>query len=106
MKNQGIFKVGTVKSLGSEAIEIPYENERYSLLIVMPLKGEGGIKTLMKKFNESTLYEIDQHLQEQYIKLEIPQFKQETTSRAEKSLIKVCFPKFILLLLLFFYQNV
>lgn len=88
MRTRGLYKTGYISSIDSFAVEIPYENDRYSLLIVMP-KAHNGVKSLIKQFTMNTLHKIDSEMKEEHLHLTIPKFKVETTGRAEKALAKV-----------------
>lgn len=91
MRTRGTFRTGFISSIDSQAIEVPYENERYALLIVMP-KNHDGIRGVIKQFTPSSLKEINEQLSEEYIHLSLPKFRVETTGRAEKSFSKVKMP--------------
>lgn len=88
MRSRGKFRTGFIESIDSHAVEIPYENKRYTLMIVMP-KPHDGIRNLIKRFDLTTLGEINAQLKEEQIHLVLPRFKVETTNRAEKAIAKV-----------------
>lgn len=88
MRTRGVFKTAFVKSIEAHAVEIPYENQRYALLVVMP-KAHNGIAALAKQYTLNTLEEIDSELKEEHLHLALPKFRVETTGRAEKPLAKV-----------------
>ncbi|XP_063708944.1 serpin B4-like [Culicoides brevitarsis] len=87
MRTRGIFKTAFVKSVDAHAVEIPYENERYALLVVMP-KSHSGIASFVKQYTLSTLEQIDREMKEEHVHLALPKFKVETTGRAEKPFAK------------------
>lgn len=87
MRTRGLYRTGYINSIESYAVEVPYENERYALLIVMP-KVHNGIKSLIKQFTLNSLDQIDSQMREEHLHLAIPRFRVETTGRAEKSLAK------------------
>lgn len=88
IRSRGIFKSAKIASMNIEAIELPYENERYALLIVVP-DSVDGLKDLIKQLNINTISEISQQLESDPIELSLPKFHVETTSRAEKAMGKV-----------------
>lgn len=90
MRTRGIFKTAFVKSIDAHAVEIPYENERYALLVVMP-KAHNGVASMMKQYTLNTLEQIDKEMKEENLHLALPKFRVETTGRAEKSFAKVYF---------------
>jgi serine protease inhibitor len=87
MRTRGLYRSGYISSIESHAVEIPYENERYSLLILMP-KPHNGIKSLIKQFTLNTLDHIDSQMREDHLHLAVPKFRVETTGRAEKAFAK------------------
>uniref|UniRef100_A0A336MXJ4 CSON009137 protein n=1 Tax=Culicoides sonorensis TaxID=179676 RepID=A0A336MXJ4_CULSO len=87
MRTRGIFRTAYLKSIEATAVEIPYENERYALLVLMP-KSHNGINALIKQYQLNTLETIDRELREEHVHLALPKFRVETTGRAEKPLAK------------------
>jgi serpin B len=88
MRSRAVFKYAAVDSLNAEVIELPYENERYALLMVMPNKIEGLTK-LMADFTIDTLTKVCAQLEMESVQLRMPKFTVETTGRVEKALAKV-----------------
>lgn len=99
MRTRGVFKTAFVKSIDAHAVEIPYENERYALLVVMP-KAHNGITSLVKQYTLNTLDQIERELKEEHLHLALPKFRVETTGRAEKPLAKVFVSKVTILSML------
>lgn len=60
-----------MKSIEAHAVEIPYENDRYALLVVMP-KAHTGISSLVKQFTLDTLDQIDRQMKEDHLHLAMP----------------------------------
>ncbi|XP_031636869.1 alpha-1-antiproteinase S-like [Contarinia nasturtii] len=87
MKAQGYFKTANITKYKSEAVEFPYENIRYSMLVVIP-EGSDGLKYLINEFNANTLNEISNELADEFITVNLPRFEVQTTSGAEKVLAK------------------
>uniref|UniRef100_A0A1B0DIB7 Serpin domain-containing protein n=2 Tax=Phlebotomus papatasi TaxID=29031 RepID=A0A1B0DIB7_PHLPP len=88
MRSRGNFRYVDCVKYNSQVIELPYENDRYSLLIVMPNDKE-GLKKLITEFNADILEEMVSHVEETSIELRLPKFNLDTTSRAEKHLAKM-----------------
>ncbi|XP_055301690.1 uncharacterized protein LOC129568145 [Sitodiplosis mosellana] len=87
MKAQGYFKTGNIQKYNSEAIEFPYDNIRYSMLVVVP-QVEDGLKKLINDFNSNTLSDICGELREEFVTVSLPKFEVQTTSGAEKVFAK------------------
>jgi serine protease inhibitor len=88
MKNRAVFKYANVEGLDAEAIELPYANERYALLMLVPNKME-GLTDLMKQFNLDTVPKVCALMEPESVQLKMPKFTVETTGRVEKALSKV-----------------
>lgn len=88
MMTHGTFKFTEMPSKHLTAVELPYKNERYSLLIVMP-DSVDDLKQFSKESNFNSLNEITAKLEQSEIQLFVPKFRFECTSRAEKALGKV-----------------
>ncbi|XP_055326593.1 serpin B13-like [Sitodiplosis mosellana] len=87
MRAHGYFRTGIVPKYNSEAIELPYDNIRYSMLLIMP-QGPDGLKKLIDEFNTNSINEISTGLQEELINIAIPKFEVQTNNGAEKVLVK------------------
>ena len=88
MMTHGSFKYAEIPSKQMTAVELPYKNERYSLLIVMP-DSVTDLKQFSRESNVNSLSEITTQLEPSDIQLFVPKFRFECTSRAEKALGKV-----------------
>uniref|UniRef100_A0A1Y9H2B0 Serpin domain-containing protein n=1 Tax=Anopheles dirus TaxID=7168 RepID=A0A1Y9H2B0_9DIPT len=88
MRSQGSFGVGKDEQLDAKFLELPYNNSRYSLLLMVP-NGKDGLKELIKNFNPDTLSTVQKSLVKMPVQICIPKFRIDTTSRAEKSLAKL-----------------
>ena len=88
MMTYGTFKYAEVPSKQLIAVELPYKNERYALLVVMPDTFK-DLKYFSRQSNYNTLNEIIAQLESNDVQLFIPKFRFESTSRAEKALGKV-----------------
>lgn len=88
MRSRGSFKYSEMSSLNVDVVELPYENERYALMLVLPKTNE-GLKEFIKQLNDNTMNDIISNLELTAIELSLPKFRLECTSRAEKALGKV-----------------
>ncbi|XP_058824411.1 serpin B4 [Topomyia yanbarensis] len=88
MQTEGAFGVGSSQELDAKFIELPYNNTRYSLLVMVPNKPD-GVKDLIKNFNCNSLSSAQKSLQQQPIRISLPKFHIDSTSRAEKALAKL-----------------
>ncbi|XP_058129544.1 serine protease inhibitor 88Ea [Anopheles ziemanni] len=88
MRSRGNFGVGKDDQLDAKFIELPYNNSRYSLLLMVP-NTKDGLKELIKNFNPDTLSTVQKSLVQMPVQISIPKFRIDTTSRAEKSLAKL-----------------
>lgn len=88
MMTHGSFKFAEVPSKQLSVVELPYKNERYSLMIVVP-DSHKDLKHLSKETNFNSLNEIIALLEPMDMQLFVPKFRFECTSRAEKALGKV-----------------
>uniref|UniRef100_A0ABK8F3V3 Serpin domain-containing protein n=2 Tax=gambiae species complex TaxID=44542 RepID=A0ABK8F3V3_ANOGA len=88
MRSQGTFGVGKDEQLDAKFLELPYNNSRYSLLLMVP-NNKDGLKELIKNFNPDTLSTVQKSLVQMPVQICIPKFRIDTTSRAEKPLAKL-----------------
>ncbi|XP_055642228.1 ovalbumin-related protein Y [Toxorhynchites rutilus septentrionalis] len=88
MRAVGKFGVGSSQELDAKIVELPYNNTRYSLLIMVPNKPH-GLKDLINNFNCHSLSSAQQRLAQTQMSISLPKFQIDTTSRAEKALTKL-----------------
>ncbi|XP_049530444.1 antithrombin-III [Anopheles darlingi] len=88
MRSQGTFGIGKDDQLDAKFLELPYNNSRYSLLLMVP-NSKDGLKELIKNFNPDTLSTVQKSLVQMPAQICIPKFRIDTTSRAEKPLAKL-----------------
>jgi serine protease inhibitor len=84
----GLFKYVEIPSKNLIAVEIPYKNDRYAFLIVMP-STLNDMKQHCKQSNYNNLNDIVGQMELNNINLFMPRFRYECTSRAEKALGKL-----------------
>lgn len=87
MRGRGYFRTGKIAKYNSEAIELPYDNIRYSMLVVMP-DGSDGMEKFINVLNSNSMQEISNGLKEELINVGLPKFEVQTTGGAEKVLSK------------------
>lgn len=88
MMAEGNFKYADVRSKQLIAVEFPYKNEKYSLMIVMPDTFK-DLKYLSKSSDFNSFNEISAQLESTDIRVIIPKFRVEFTSKADKALGQV-----------------
>ncbi|KAJ6641694.1 Plasma serine protease inhibitor [Pseudolycoriella hygida] len=87
MRAQGNYKVADCKSLKAKAIDLPYDNERYSFTILLPNKRD-GLKGMIENLSANTIPDIISEFEEESIDISIPKFSIDTTAGVEKNLVK------------------
>ncbi|CAO1407105.1 unnamed protein product [Diamesa serratosioi] len=88
MRSRGTFKYSEMSALNVDVVELPYENDRYALMLVLPKTNE-GLKEFIKQLNDNSMNDIITSLEPTAIELSLPKFRLESTSRAEKALGKL-----------------
>lgn len=84
----GNFKYADVRSKQLTAVEFPYKNEKYSLMIVMPDTYK-DLKYLSKHLDADSFNEISAQLEASDLRVIVPKFRVEFTSKADKALGQV-----------------
>ncbi|XP_055910294.1 uncharacterized protein LOC129944694 [Eupeodes corollae] len=85
MHARGKYLVADLEAYNACGVSLPYENKRYSLLIVMP-KDVEGLHNLIENFNSDIFSNFKNVSSEKDIYLSIPKFQVEETSRSEAML--------------------
>jgi serpin B len=85
MMVDGNFKFADVRSKQLIAVEFPYKNEKYSLTIIMPDTFK-DLKYISKSSDYNLLNEISSQLEPTDLKVIVPKFRVEFTSKADKAL--------------------
>ncbi|CRK89704.1 CLUMA_CG003436, isoform A [Clunio marinus] len=88
MLTYGAFKYADIPSKQLKAVELPYKNERYAMLIVMP-ETVKDLKHFSRESDYNSVNEIVAQLESSDLTLYVPKFRMECTSRAEKALGKL-----------------
>ncbi|KAG5681959.1 hypothetical protein PVAND_011360 [Polypedilum vanderplanki] len=86
--SSGLFKYAEIESQNLIVVELPYKNDRYALLIIMP-KTNNDMKQFCKQTNYNNLNEIISQMENSNLDLYLPVFRYECTSHAEKALGKL-----------------
>lgn len=87
MKTHGSFKTGSLPGLDSTAIEIPYSDGRYALLVILP-RARDGLNRLVADLPGTPLSEFQSVLQYKNVDVSIPSFYVETTTKPVAALAK------------------
>ena len=91
MYQKGKFRYRQDSKMNLQAIELPYDGERLSMLILLPEEKE-GITQLEEKINENVITEISQKFQSTKLKLFLPKFKMINEFSLEKILSSMGMP--------------
>ncbi|KAF6205476.1 hypothetical protein GE061_019649 [Apolygus lucorum] len=86
MRVRGTFRKGLVSTLNSYVIELPYEDPRYSLVIVLPTR-RNGIRQVVKDLAHNPLGPILERLPFNSLILHVPKFTAEYSQSLKKVLI-------------------
>ncbi|KAL1131211.1 hypothetical protein AAG570_010829 [Ranatra chinensis] len=81
------YYVTRLPHLDSSAIELPYQGERYSLLIMLPNDKE-GLPKLTSALSGQSFAKIDKQLSKRPVEVFLPKFKFYTISHPKEALIK------------------
>ncbi|XP_052744297.1 uncharacterized protein LOC112053547 [Bicyclus anynana] len=87
MKTRGSFKTNSFPELDSEAILLPYDGDRYALLLLVPRTRDGLIR-LIADLPAVSLADIQERLHEEELKVSLPTFTVETTTKPVAALAK------------------
>ncbi|CAH2054609.1 unnamed protein product, partial [Iphiclides podalirius] len=87
MKTTGTFKTTPLPDLDSEAILLPYDGDRYALLVVVP-RSRDGLTRLTADLPSVPISEIQETLQDEELQVSLPSFYVETTTKPVAALAK------------------
>ncbi|XP_051172448.1 serine protease inhibitor 3/4-like [Leptopilina boulardi] len=85
MTMESVFNFGKLSKLEASFIELPFVDERFSMLIVVPDK-INGLNDLENNLQKLSLKQLKKYGNETYISLTLPKFKVETTTSMKKVL--------------------
>ncbi|XP_041976274.1 alaserpin-like isoform X1 [Aricia agestis] len=86
MYNKEDYKYAESEELNAQVIEIPYNGDEASMLIVLP-KEVDGIKQLEEKLKDPSILEaVTKKMHEREVELYLPKFKIETTTNLKEIL--------------------
>jgi len=80
MTQTGNFRTGISEDLGAQILELPYEGEQLSMVILLPpfFSGDQGFDSLVQKLNPASLKEALNRLWQTKVEVTIPKFKLDT----------------------------
>ncbi|GLV34495.1 Serpin 42Da [Carabus blaptoides fortunei] len=79
------FRYGTDSDLEIELLEMPYEGDELSMLIILPYQ-VNGITKLQEKIKDVDIMTLMQNMSEKTVEVNVPKFKIETTSKMNEML--------------------
>ncbi|XP_055851007.1 uncharacterized protein LOC129915484 [Episyrphus balteatus] len=85
MHARGKYLVADLEAQNACAVSFPYENKRYSLLVVIP-KDIEGLHNLLENLNSDIFSQFKNLSKERDVYVSIPKFQIEETSRSESML--------------------
>ncbi|XP_058978150.1 uncharacterized protein LOC101899860 [Musca domestica] len=85
MHSMGKFYMAELSDLNAKVLCLPYENKKYSLMIVLPNELE-GLHTLIQKMQPEDFKKVKNLMQERDLHVVLPKFQIEETSRSESML--------------------
>ncbi|CAH2095255.1 unnamed protein product [Euphydryas editha] len=87
MKTRGTFKTSSLPDLDSEAILLPYDGDRYALMLLVP-RTRDGLMRLIADLPATSLPEIQENLREEELQVSLPTFYVDTTTKPVTALAK------------------
>jgi len=75
METFGTFLWGESSDLDAEVVEVPYQNNQLSMLILMPRDPEKGLPELSNLINNTDLMKVSRNLEQRMIHLLLPKFR-------------------------------
>ncbi|XP_061396087.1 uncharacterized protein LOC133331726 [Musca vetustissima] len=85
MHSQGKFHMAELEDLNAKVLCLPYENKKYSLMIVLPNELE-GLHGLIQKIQPGDFKRFKSVMKERDLHVVLPKFQIEETSRSESML--------------------
>ncbi|XP_073820242.1 serpin 100A [Musca autumnalis] len=85
MHSTGKFHIAELDDLKAKVLCLPYENKKYSLMIVLPNEME-GLHDLIQKMQPSDFKRVKNLMKERDLHVVLPKFQIEETSRSESML--------------------
>lgn len=85
MESKGTFHVAELEHLNAKVICLPYENKKYAMMIVLPNETE-GLRPLIEKLQPEDIKKAKSLVQKKELRLVIPKFQVDETSRSEAML--------------------
>uniref|UniRef100_W8BGQ0 Serpin B13 n=1 Tax=Ceratitis capitata TaxID=7213 RepID=W8BGQ0_CERCA len=85
MQTKGTFHVAELEHLNAKVLCLPYENKKYAMMIVLPNETE-GLRSLIEKLQAEDLKKAKSLAQERELRVTLPKFQVDETSRSEAML--------------------
>lgn len=89
MKMQNYFGFGKINELQATALEMMYDDPKYSFIILLP-SHRTGLSALETKLNKFDLKQINRFIHKTLVDIQIPKFKAENTMQLNDILKHVC----------------
>ncbi|KAF6205474.1 hypothetical protein GE061_019647 [Apolygus lucorum] len=87
MTGEDELETGRIPDLGATALDIPYQGDKYSMLILLPDERD-GLGEVVKKLSGFSFKNIGQYLSKKPVNLCIPKFRFYTISKPKDALLK------------------
>ena len=76
MKQTGSFMFGISESLGATALDLPYADQQFSMLILLP-ETSTGVDSLLKSLQPGDIYDVVSHMYSDEVEVTLPKFRLE-----------------------------
>lgn len=76
MKQTGSFMYGISETLGATALDLPYADQQFSMLILLP-ETSTGVDSLLKSLQPNDIYDLVSHMYSDEVEVSLPKFKLE-----------------------------
>ncbi|XP_002138814.2 serine protease inhibitor 42Dd-like [Drosophila pseudoobscura] len=72
------LRYGRLDGLDARVLELPYEGERLSMVVILPRQAGQGLASLSSQLRDVDLVPLTQNLSKQFVHVRIPKFRVET----------------------------
>lgn len=76
MKQTGSFMYGISETLGATALDLPYADQQFSMLILLP-ETSTGVDSLLKSLQPNHIYDLVSHMYSDEVEVSLPKFRLE-----------------------------
>uniref|UniRef100_A0A146M4Z1 Serpin B8 n=1 Tax=Lygus hesperus TaxID=30085 RepID=A0A146M4Z1_LYGHE len=87
MTGEDELETGRIPDLGATALDLPYQGDKYSMLILLP-DDRDGLGELVKRLSGFSFKNIGQYLSKKSVNVCIPKFRFYTISKPKDALLK------------------